>query len=44
MATLLDRAPDFIRTQYIRPLVVAGSIVPEFPDRPNHPAQRYRKI
>ncbi|WP_230463620.1 RNA-binding domain-containing protein [Burkholderia ubonensis] len=44
LATLLDRAPDFIRTQYIRPLVVAGSIVPEFPDRPNHPAQRYRKI
>ncbi|WP_260434753.1 ATP-binding protein [Burkholderia stagnalis] len=43
LATLLDRAPDFIRTQYIRPLVVAGAIVPEFPDRPSHPAQRYRR-
>lgn len=42
LATLLDRAPDFIRTQYIRPLVVAGLIAPEFPDRPRHPAQRYR--
>ncbi|QTD95544.1 putative DNA binding domain-containing protein (plasmid) [Burkholderia anthina] len=43
LAALLDRAPDFIRTQYIRPLVVEGAIVPEFPDRPSHPAQRYRK-
>ncbi|MCA8232308.1 RNA-binding domain-containing protein [Burkholderia vietnamiensis] len=42
LASLLDRAPDFIRTQYIRPLVVSGSIAPEFPDRPSHPGQRYR--
>ncbi|WP_230963592.1 RNA-binding domain-containing protein [Burkholderia territorii] len=44
LAALLDRAPDFIRTQYVRPLVVAGAIQPEFPDRPRHPAQRYRRI
>lgn len=43
LATLLDRAPDFIRIQYIRPMVAAGSLVPEFPDRPRHPAQRYRR-
>ncbi|WP_368681513.1 hypothetical protein [Serratia marcescens] len=28
----------------MRPLVVEGLIVPEFPDRPRHPAQRYRRI
>ncbi|HDR8952109.1 transcriptional regulator [Burkholderia aenigmatica] len=44
LAALLDRSPDFIRIQYIRPLVVEGLIVPEFPDRPRHPAQRYRRI
>ncbi|MCA7948194.1 putative DNA binding domain-containing protein [Burkholderia vietnamiensis] len=44
LAALLDRSPDFIRMQYIRPLVVEGLIVPEFPDRPRHPAQRYRRI
>ncbi|WP_346825057.1 hypothetical protein ACEN2Y_00730 (plasmid) [Ralstonia solanacearum] len=43
LATLLDRAPDFIRIQYIRPMVAAGSLVAEFPDRPRHPAQRYRR-
>ncbi|BAG47660.1 hypothetical protein BMULJ_05851 [Burkholderia multivorans ATCC 17616] len=44
LAALHDRSPDFIRIQYIRPLVVEGLIVPEFPDRPRHPAQRYRRI
>ncbi|MGX7002445.1 RNA-binding domain-containing protein [Caballeronia sp. KNU42] len=42
LATLLDRAPDFIRAQHIRPLVTLGVLAPQFADRPNHPNQRYQ--
>lgn len=42
LGVLLDRAPDFIRTQYVRPLIELGMLIPEFSDRPNHPHQRYR--
>lgn len=42
LSSLLNRAPDFLRAQHVRPLVAEGLLESEFPDRPNHPAQRYR--
>jgi len=42
LAAVLDRAPDFIRAQHIRPLVTLGLLAPQFADRPNHPNQRYQ--
>lgn len=42
LATVLGRDSDFLRKHYIRPMVDRGQLVPQFPDRANHPQQKYR--
>lgn len=42
LASLLHRTPDYLGTQYLRPLVSAGVLVYTLPDQPNHPHQAYR--
>ncbi|MBB2984750.1 putative DNA binding domain-containing protein [Paraburkholderia sp. SIMBA_009] len=42
LATVLQRDPDFLRKHYVRPMVESGVLLPQYPDRSNHPHQRYR--
>lgn len=41
LAGLFNRNPDYLGTQYLRPLVSAGVLVYTRPDQPNHPHQAY---
>ncbi|MGF6267033.1 ATP-dependent DNA helicase RecG [Paraburkholderia youngii] len=42
LASFLNRDPDFLRKHYIRPMVESGLLLPQYPDRANHPHQRYQ--
>jgi ATP-dependent DNA helicase RecG len=42
LAGLFNRNPDYLGTQYLRPLVNAGVLAYTRPDQPNHPHQAYR--
>jgi ATP-dependent DNA helicase RecG len=42
LAGLFNRNPDYLGTQYLRPLVNAGVLSYTRPDQPNHPHQAYR--
>lgn len=42
LAGLFNRNPDYLGTQYLRPLVSAGVLAYTRPDSPNHPHQAYR--
>jgi len=42
LAGLFNRNPDYLGTQYLRPLVSAGVLAYTRPDAPNHPHQAYR--
>lgn len=42
LAQLLGRNPDYLATQYLRPLVNAGVLNYTRPEQPNHPHQAYR--
>ncbi len=42
LAPPLRRTPDYLGTQYLRPLVNAGVLAYTLPDQPNHPHQAYR--
>lgn len=44
LAGLLRRTPDYLGTQYLRPLVHAGVLAYTLPDQPNHPHQAYRAL
>lgn len=44
LAALLNRTPDYIATQHLRPLVSAGVLAYTMPDMPNHPHQAYRAV
>ncbi|MCK7607763.1 transcriptional regulator [Geobacillus stearothermophilus] len=41
LATLLERTPDGLRTNYLGKLVDEGKIRLKYPDQPNHPRQAY---
>ena len=42
IAALVDRDPDALRKQYLRPLVQAGRLRFAFPTAPTHAMQAYR--
>lgn len=42
LARLFNRNADYLKTQYLRPLVNAGVLSYTRPDQPNHPHQAYR--
>jgi ATP-dependent DNA helicase RecG len=42
LAGLFNRNPDYLGTQYLRPLVNGGVLAYTRPDQPNHPHQAYR--
>ncbi len=42
LAALLDRNPEYIRGEYISPLLQSGRIEYTIPDTPAHPQQAYR--
>lgn len=42
LAGLFNRNPDYLGTQYLRPLVSAGVLTYTRPDQPNHPHQAYK--
>jgi ATP-dependent DNA helicase RecG len=44
LAALLNRTPDYVATQHLRPLVNAGVLAYTLPDVPNHPHQAYRAV
>jgi ATP-dependent DNA helicase RecG len=39
---LFNRNPDYLATQYLRPMVQSGLLAYSYPDLPNHPQQAYR--
>lgn len=41
LAQLLNRSEDYLRKDYINPLVRSGDLVPAFPEAPNDPRQAY---
>lgn len=43
LATALGRSAAFLRASYLKPLLLAGMIDPQFADTPSHPQQAYRK-
>lgn len=43
LALLLRRNPEYLRKQYLSPLVEAGELELAFPDNPAHPKQAYRR-
>jgi predicted HTH transcriptional regulator len=42
LADLLGRAYGTLRIHYLNPMVTRGDLVLRYPERPNHPRQRYR--
>lgn len=42
LATLLGRNPDYLKTRYLRPMVLAGELQLTIPEMPKHPNQAYR--
>ena len=44
LALLLQRNPESIRQNYLRPLLVQRRIVMTLPDTPNSPQQAYRSV
>ncbi|WP_310387830.1 ATP-binding protein [Roseateles sp.] len=44
LALLLQRQPETVRQDYLRPLLRQGRIVMTRPDKPNDPAQAYRAV
>jgi ATP-dependent DNA helicase RecG len=44
LSELLARQPVSLRTHYISPLIDEGRLEYEFPDKTNHPKQRYRTV
>lgn len=44
LAGLFNRTADYLRTQYLRPLIGAGVLAYTRPDQPNHPHQAYRAV
>ena len=44
LAELLNRSPDALRIQYLKPLIKAGQIGLAFPSTPTHPRQAYKKL
>jgi ATP-dependent DNA helicase RecG len=39
---ILERSPASLRVHFINPMVHDGRLVKEFPEKRNHPRQRYR--
>jgi ATP-dependent DNA helicase RecG len=42
LALVLDRNPNYVRDQYLQPMVRNGEIRMTWPDEPNHPDQSYQ--
>ena len=41
IASLFGKNPDYLKTQYLRPLVQARVLAYTRPEQPNHPEQAY---
>ena len=44
LATLLDRSKQYLRENYLGPMVKSGDLEPKFPERKTHQLQAYRTV